>query len=218
MDNRTLMQSEEKFPPGMMPLPEESPADGAEESLAPMPVVPRERYDLRILRSMRRIIRSVDIHSRKLATEFGVTVPQLLCMLKIDEIGAMTLKELSREVYLNPSTLVGIVDRLEKQGVFARERSVKDRRKIRISLTAKGREMLARAPSTSQESLGRRIEDLTELERATIALSLERILELLEPEHGKSYSTMNEESAPILETGEILGSEMPEIDSRASSP
>lgn len=175
----------------------------AGDSLEAIPVWPKERYDLRILRSMRRIIRSVDIHSRRLAHEYGVTVPQLLCMLKIDEVGPMTLKELSIEVYLNPSTLVGIVDRLEKQGVFRRERSVKDRRKVRISLTESGRKMLARAPSPLQESLLEGISQLPELERATIALSLEKILELLDQPSEGDKSTLYDETAPILESGNL---------------
>jgi hypothetical protein len=37
----------------------------------------------RILRAIRRIIRSVDIYSHKLALDCGVTVPQLSCLLQI---------------------------------------------------------------------------------------------------------------------------------------
>ncbi len=159
--------------------------------------LPHARYDLRILASLRRIIRSVDIYSRKLAQEHGVTVPQLLCMLKIDELGSLTVKDLAEEVHLNPSTIVGIVDRLEKIGVFCRERSVRDRRKVRILLTEKGKEMVAQSPSPLQDKLVTAIEDLPELERVTIALSLEKIVGLMEYEDTLVSDT---EQAPVLET------------------
>jgi len=51
-----------------------------------LPIVPKERYDLQILKSLRRILRSVDVYSSKLAQEHGVTVPQLICLLKVDEL------------------------------------------------------------------------------------------------------------------------------------
>lgn len=164
-----------------------------------LPVVPKERYDLRILSSLRRIIRSVDSYSRRLATEYGMTVPQLLCMLKIDELGPLTLKELSREVYLNPSTIVGIVDRLEKSGILTRERSVKDRRRVRISLTDRGKDLVERSPSPLQDSLVRSIEQLPELERATIALSLERIIECIDTPESEAEASSADLAVPVLE-------------------
>lgn len=162
-----------------------------------MPLVPKERYDLRILKALRRIIRSVDLYSRKLAQEHGVTVPQLICLLKIDELGSLTLKDLSEEVFLSPSTLVGIVDRLEKHGLLERQRSVRDRRKVRIDLTEKGRELVERSPSPLQDSLTNSIDQLPELERATIAMSLEKVLDIMET---LPAAESLEEMAPILES------------------
>lgn len=181
----------------MNELPEEDldPFSAFPEHSA-LPVVPKERYDLRILKSLRRIVRAVDVYSRRLASQHGVTVPQLISLMKIDELGALTVKQLSEEVYLNPSTVVGIVDRLERAGLVARERSVLDRRQVRVLLTAAGREMLANSPSPLQASLVRSIEGLPELERVTIALSLERIIELIARE--------DDDSAPVLASGEDL--------------
>lgn len=183
-------------------MSQELETDGA--SLVPegdveevLPVLPRERYDLRILSSLRRIVRSIDSHSRRLVTQSGMTVPQLLCMLKLDELGPLTIKDLASEVFLSPSTTVGIVDRLEKSGALARERSVRDRRRVRITLTEKGLSMVASSPSPLQENLVEAIDQLPELERATIALSLEKIIECIDaPVSGSADSP----TAPILET------------------
>ncbi len=184
-------------------LPDKKPTVQPVEEEAPerIPLVPKERYDLRILKSLRRIIRSVDVHSRRLAQDHGVTVPQLLCLLKIDELGALTIRELADEIYLSPSTLVGIIDRLEKHELVFRRRSVRDRRKVRIELTEAGNTLIAKSPSPLQNGLVEGIEELPELERATIALSLEKILVLME---GLPLTGTPEESAPILETDEDL--------------
>lgn len=177
--------------------------EGDDEAKGGM-VVPSERYDLRIVRALRRITRSVDIHSRRLASDHKVTVPQLLCLVKIDEVGPMTLREMSELVYLNASTLVGIVDRLERMELVKRERSVKDRRKVRISLTEEGCELLRRAPSPLQESLMQGLENLPELERATMAMSLERIIGLMDDPDGMGIGEMTRDSSPILESGSTL--------------
>ncbi|MCG8525186.1 MAG: MarR family transcriptional regulator [Opitutales bacterium] len=164
------------------------------------PPVPKERYDLRILGSLRRIIRAIDIYSRKLASDHGVTVPQLMCMMKIDELGAMTIKKLSEEIYLNPSTIVGIVDRLEKNQILTRERSVRDRRKVRIHLTEKGKTMLASSPPPLEQGLSEAIEALPELEKLTIASSLDKIISLIDKSTPNEIEMHTIPQEPVLET------------------
>lgn len=159
--------------------------------------IPETRYDLRILRALRRIMRAVDIYSNKLAHSHGVTVPQLVCMLKIRELGPLTLRELAQEVYLSPSTVVGIVDRLERSRLFTRSRSERDRRKVRIELTEEGQRMVASTPSPLQDSLSASLAELPEEERATVACSLERVLELMSVSHIP-------EVAPILDGTDSL--------------
>lgn len=153
-------------------------------------------YPERILRAIRRIIRSVDIYSHKLALECGVTVPQLSCLLRVVEAGPMPLKTLADEVDLSPSTLVGIVDRLEKKGLVKRERSTVDRRQVLISATEEGAILASASPSLLQDRLASALDSLPELERAAIALSLERIVDLME--------IRQVEAAPILDTGVSL--------------
>lgn len=125
-------------------------------------------------------MRSVGLHSHRLASDFDLTTPQLICLLKIAEREGPTIKELSEEVFLSPSTLVGIADRLESKGLIRRERSTLDRRRVALHATPEGRSVLERAPSPLQDSLARALNRLPELERTTIALSLERIVDLME--------------------------------------
>jgi len=156
---------------------------------------PLESYDLRILRTMRKIIRAVDIYSRKLKSQHNVTGPQLVCLLEIAEHGPITSSTLSKNIHLSASTVVGIIDRLEARGLIKRERDTKDRRLVYVTVTEKGRELADAAPSPLQDSLSEALRSLPELEQAAIALSLEKIVDLMEARHI--------DAAPILETGPV---------------
>lgn len=159
------------------------------------PEIPEERLDLKILQALRKIIRSVDLHSRKLSMQHNITAPQLVTLLAIAEHGPVTIAALSTEIHLGPSTLVGIIDRLEDKNLVVRERDRLDRRKIYIKATREGESFLSSAPSPLQEKLARALERLSPLEQSTIALSLERVVELMEAEEL--------DAAPMLETGLI---------------
>ena len=157
--------------------------------------IPMTRHDLRILQSLRRIIRAVEIHSRKLTAHYQITGPQLVCLLTIVENKKMTVKELADNVYLSPSTVVGILDRLEKKGLIHRERDREDRRLVNIMPTEEGVGLANKSPSPLQDKLAEALEQTPELEQTTIALSLERIVDLMEAK--------KIDAAPMLQTGPI---------------
>jgi DNA-binding MarR family transcriptional regulator len=157
---------------------------------------PFVRYDLRVFQALRRIIRAVDIHSRKLSVAHKITGPQLACLLAVNEREPATASAVAREVHLSASTVVGILDRLEAKSLVRRERSATDRRVVHVWLTDAGRELIACAPSPLQDRLAEAMDKLPEDELAAMAESLERIVEIMEIRHI--------DAAPILETGPIV--------------
>ena len=159
------------------------------------PDIPKESYELRILQSLRRIIRAIDIHSHKLAHVHSITGPQLSCLLAVKENGPLTSGNVAKEIYLSPSTVVGIIDRLEKKGLVARTRNSTDRRQVHVSITPKGEKLIADTPALMQDTLAKAIVQLPELEQVSITMALERLTELMEAQHI--------EAAPILETGPL---------------
>ncbi|MAH81450.1 MAG: MarR family transcriptional regulator [Rickettsiales bacterium] len=154
-----------------------------------------KRYDLAILQSLRKIMRSTYIHSRKLKNSFDVTSTQLVTLLEIAKHETITIAELSKKVHLSSSTLVGIIDRLEKKEWVKRSRQGDDRRKVFISITSKGVTFIEQAPSPLQEKLLTELSSLSNLEQSNIALSLERVVDLMEAK--------NIDASPFLETGDI---------------
>jgi DNA-binding MarR family transcriptional regulator len=173
-----------------LPRPDASPADGAYTG-PPLPQKP----EIQILQALRRIIRAVDIHSRELAARYGITGPQLVCLATLCDEGAMTGAELSRRVFVSASTITGIIDRLEKGGYVERKRDEIDRRRVLLHATAEGYKLAYNAPSPLQGKLKQRLNELPELERATIGFSLQRVVELME--------ARDIDASPMLTTGEM---------------
>lgn len=140
----------------------------------------QDQYDLRILRSLRRITRSIALHSRRLSAESSITSPQLVCLRTVIEKGPLTATAISREIHVSPSTIVGVLDRLEDKGLVLRERSKEDRRIVFVSATESGRELAKNTPSPLQQKLSEALKQLPESEQLQITLSLERVMALID--------------------------------------
>lgn len=149
-------------------------------------------YDLQILQSIRRIIRAIDQHSRRLKLDYHITVPQLVTLTAIAAEGRISTVALARVVHLSPSTIVGILDRLEEKDLIIRERSKLDRRQVEVSLSKVGAKYLKKAPSPLQDRLSDQLMTLPQKEQKQIAESLERIVSLMQAEEL--------EASPILLT------------------
>ncbi len=160
------------------------------------PPVPEIAYDLQVLRSLRRLIRAADIFSRQLIKRHKITGPQLICLHKLLEHDSLTVSGLSKEIYLSASTVVGILDRLERQHLITRVRSKTDRRKVVIQVTQQGRDLVIDAPSPLQQALQKGLSKLDESKQRSIADTLAELVSMLEIERL--------DAAPILESGESI--------------
>ena len=157
------------------------------------------RYDLQILQSIRRIIRAIDVQSKRLKSDYNITTPQLVCLTVIVEKGPITATLLSKEIHLSTSTLVGIIDRLEAADMVQKSRSKTDRRVVFIQASAKGKKLIKKVPSPLQKGFIIALNSLEVHEQASILAALLKVVNLLEAEHI--------EAAPLLETGIIIPQE-----------
>ncbi|MDF2880837.1 MAG: TrmB family transcriptional regulator [Clostridiaceae bacterium] len=78
---------------------------------------------------------------RKNFDDAGLTIPQTMVVFTLLKSGEMKISELSNQVNLSNSTVSGIIDRLEKQGLVVRTRSEEDRRTVFVSVTGKFKEV-----------------------------------------------------------------------------
>lgn len=170
------------------------------------PTTPTQQYDLRILRALRRITRSVALHSRQLAAYSNITAPQLVCLRAVIDHGPLTATAISREIHVSASTVVGILDRLEDKALVRRERGREDRRIVFVTATDAGRQLAASTPSPLQKKLSDALNALPELEQATITMSLERIVDLMESDGAIPPEAKDELPSPILDVPVANGS------------
>jgi MarR family transcriptional regulator, organic hydroperoxide resistance regulator len=86
--------------------------------------------------------------SRRLAREecqrLGITATQLNVLKLLEEVGDLSLSELSKRIAAQNSTVTGIVDRMVEAGLVSREQSEEDRRVWRIRPTKRGLEIAAK--------------------------------------------------------------------------
>lgn len=92
----------------------------------------QEQSLLTLLREIRSLI------DKNLKNELNIsdfTMPQTMIIYNLANNEKMKISELSKKMGLTNSTVSGIVDRLEDQGVVVRERSKKDRRVVYVQFT-----------------------------------------------------------------------------------
>ncbi len=140
----------------------------------------------RALAVLRRLIRAMDRHSRRLAVRSHVTGPQLACLAPLADEPALTATELARRVHLSPSTVVRILDRLEARGLVRRERSSEDRRRVMVSATPGGRELALLAPDSERHPVRQALLDLPPGDRAELVRLLETLGDLVDDRLGGS--------------------------------
>jgi DNA-binding MarR family transcriptional regulator len=76
--------------------------------------------------------------TKGMAREVGLTGPQLTVIKLLETFENLSLSSLSERIRAQNSTVTGIIDRMEREGLVRRERSTTDRRVVHIRLSDKG--------------------------------------------------------------------------------
>ncbi|QIR15407.1 MarR family winged helix-turn-helix transcriptional regulator [Shewanella aestuarii] len=153
-----------------------------------------EKYE-QLLVSLRRVIRAIDIHSRQLNKQSGLTGPQLMVMQAIAALERPLAKEIAQAVALSSPTVVNIIDRLEARDLVLRTRSTSDKRKWHLSLSDAGVEILRSAPKPLQEHFINRYQNLDEYEQNQLLSAVEKIAYMMDAQEL--------DAAPVLLVGQI---------------
>ena len=78
---------------------------------------------------------------RKIFNDFGLTEQQWRVLRVLWEHDAVTINRLAELTLIPAPSLVGVIDRLERDEIVTRQRSQADRRKVNVVLIAKGVEL-----------------------------------------------------------------------------
>lgn len=138
---------------------------------------------LDILISIRKIVRALSIESKTIEKEYGLSIPQFLCLGYLEKSPnyQSTQKQIKDQLNLNSSTVTGIINRLVKRGYIARlPKGEGDKRVTRITLTATGLKLLQDAPNVLHDRLAKKLASLSSEQIQVVYNSLEIITNAME--------------------------------------
>ncbi len=131
--------------------------------------------------TVRRISRNLDLHSRDLERDFGLTVPQLNVLATVDASSPMPIGQVAEAVSLSSATVTAIVDRLEDHELVLRERSKEDKRQVLMYITDKGRDLLLKGPQPFHDCFVERLGELETWQRTELLSALQYVAALTDP-------------------------------------
>ena len=175
-----------------------------------------EQHEAEIVSALRRIVRAIDLRSRRLFEKSGLTGPQLLVLREASRMSGASISSVARAVELSQPTVSGIIDRLERRGFVRRARAAEDRRAVNVVVTPEGGRALRDAPSLLQDGFRSELSRLEEWERTQLLSTLQHVAAMMDAEEI--------DAAPVLTTGpidatEVLGATEPDaIADGAASP
>lgn len=152
-------------------------------------------HEDQIVAAIRRIIRAVDLHSRRLVSGHGLTGPQLAVLQEIARLQPVSPSVVAKSAHLSQPTVTGILKRLESRELVTRQKNDVDRRSVSFAVTEAGQKTLAASPSLLQDDFRTALSRLEEWERSQILATLQRVASLMDAGHL--------DAVPYLASGEI---------------
>ena len=142
--------------------------------------MPETQYLHEVLVHLRRIIRATDLQSKRVVKACGLTIPQIMVLRAIEELGDVTVRKISDNVSLSQATVTTILNRLEERQLVARVRAQKDKRIVNARLTEDGRTMLQTTPPLLHEKFISEFESLENWEQTQMLSSLQRVAKMMD--------------------------------------
>lgn len=150
-----------------------------------------------ILIKIRKIVRSINLESKKIQKEYGVSIPQILCLQYLRDSANYQAGqgEIRKFLNLNSSTASGIINRLESKGLVARLPKSGDKRVVTIALTSKGDELMDQIPSLLHEQLSEKLMKLDNTTLENIKSSLELLVSILEIDDVEAFPLISNDDS-----------------------
>jgi len=103
------------------------------------PSVPALGEVLDFMRLIWEVDHALQRTSKRMETTLGVTGPQRFVLRIVGRFPGIPAGHLAEILHVHPSTLTGILKRLERSGLISRRPDARDRRRTLLGLTDKGR-------------------------------------------------------------------------------
>ena len=107
--------------------------------------------------------------------EHQLTPTQYAALVKIHDQGEVSQNHLGRLTAMDPATMKGVIDRLDKRGLIASKPDPTDRRRTLWSLTRAAEDLLGPAIEAGRSVTAETLEPLSAKERAAFLALLARL-------------------------------------------
>ena len=161
--------------------------------------LPERKISDNVLIAIRKIIQAIDLNSKKLVKQVGLTGPQLVILQEISRLGTVSVGEVAKNVSLSQGTVTGILERMEKRGVVVRQRSNQDKRRVMVRITESGNKILSNAPPIMQERFLGKFSQLEGWEKTMILSALQRLVFMMDAKTLVAEPYLS--AIPVEETG-----------------
>jgi len=128
---------------------------------APQSPAPFNRA-LNFMRLLWAVAHGLESTSKHMLATLGVTGPQRLVLRLLGHYGTMSAGELARTLHIHPSSLTGILRRLEEAGMLERRSDPEDGRRAVLKLTSKGKRLNGRNEGTVEEVVERALRSVSD--------------------------------------------------------
>lgn len=105
----------------------------------------------------------------------GLTSTQFAALAKLCELGPVSQNALGRATAMDAATIKGVVDRLREKGFLVSERDKKDRRRILLAPTLKGKVVFETACMAAHQVTAETLSPLDPEEQETFLKLLDRL-------------------------------------------
>ena len=145
--------------------------------------------------AIRRILRATENNAKDLGKATNLSTSQLLVLQAVEEVGEMTVGEITAEVKLAQASVTELVDRLQTKQLVVRQRGDTDKRKVYVRLSDEGQSILDRAPRALHDRFSERFIRLDTWEQTMILSVLQRVATMMD--------ASDIDAAPLLDTGHV---------------
>ena len=104
-----------------------------------------------------------------------LTPPQFAALAKLNEVGETSQNQLGSLIAMDAATVKGVIDRMKARGLVEIGKDGADKRRLLVSLTAEGRDLIERMVPAAVAITGETLAPLSRREAATLLRLLARI-------------------------------------------
>lgn len=147
----------------------------------------------RVFDALRWIVRELRLAQSAGGPQVGLSAAQLFVLHSLKARGTLSIGELAEQTATDPSSVSVVVRKLQDRKLVGKEPSPEDRRRLRVTLTAAGARIVAKAPVPVQQVLMTRMAQLAPDRLRCLADLLE---EVGPPREGTQPAPMFFQEAP----------------------